>query len=332
MNFNMKNNITFTLVSTTYNEISSINETIKTIEAQTLKPDNIIIVDAKSNDGTIDVLNNWAQKSNICIKIIIKEKCTISEGRNIAIKNANTPIIVSTDFGCSFNPHWLEKIIKPFYEDPEVEVSGTNYTLKKDKNPNFISKIDFIAQGGYLQEMKDDFVLGNRSIAYKKYVWEKIGGYPEWLKAAADDTIFWNKIKENNFKYMFINEHLVFWTRPNKLNGFIKEAVRYGFGDGESNTNLRKFISLNVEYICKLLFPVFIVYSFLFPSFTIYAALLLSSFGLRSSFRTYKNWLKVKSSTYNLLLLPFAFLLVDYQNLSYLSGYIKGYLHKLNNK
>ncbi|MBR2888156.1 MAG: glycosyltransferase, partial [Bacteroidales bacterium] len=53
----------FTLVSTIFNEAKRLEQSLQEIERQTITPDEIIITDAGSTDGSIDILNAYAAKS-----------------------------------------------------------------------------------------------------------------------------------------------------------------------------------------------------------------------------------------------------------------------------
>ena len=64
----------FTLVTTVFNEIKRLDQTIEDIENQTIKPDEILIADAGSTDGTLERLRNWKSESKIEIGVFVKEK------------------------------------------------------------------------------------------------------------------------------------------------------------------------------------------------------------------------------------------------------------------
>src|SRR5690606_31532652 len=97
----------------------------------TLPPDQIVITDAGSNDGTIQILESWKQRSKIKITILVEKGCNIAQGRNKAIEAADHDLIVSTDFGCRYDSRWLESVVSPF-ADPEVKVVGGGYGVLEE--------------------------------------------------------------------------------------------------------------------------------------------------------------------------------------------------------
>ena len=316
------------LVSTIFNESKRLQQTISDLEQQTIIPSEIIITDASSKDGTWEMLQAWKAQSTIPIILLQEERCNVARGRNLAIAAASYEIIVSTDFGCRFHPRWIESITKPF-NDPTVDVVGGAFEVIEADVDTLAAKSDYILQRGYPVIMDDYFSVSSRSIAYKKHVWQQIGGYPEWLTLAADDTIFWKLIKKNRFKYAMIDKPYVYWGRHKTNKTFAKEAFRYGLGDGESRINYRNFWSNLIEtgvrytlFITLLLLPL----SILFNDST-YLLLLLTLplfVGLRSYKTAFKSWQLVKSSKYNFKAFINALWQLEMSRINYLKGYIKG--------
>lgn len=318
----------FTLVSTVFNEARRLQDTIGNIERQRLLPDEIIITDAGSQDGTYEALCDWAKRSGLNIKITQKPGCNVAEGRNLAIENASFDLIASTDFGCTHYPEWLASIITPFFNDDTLEVVGGNYSVNGAEIKTLPAKAEFILQKGYQIPVDQHFTVTSRSIAYKKRVWEEIGGYPEWLTLAADDSTFWKLIKIKGYRYKLIPDQNVLWTRHSTLKGFIKENMRYGLGDGESRTNFRNFWSHAVETGCRYVFFSLPVAALVFQSWVPVVLMPLFLFGLRSYINAFRNWGRLKSEKYHFGVLLYAFYMIEKLRWAYLKGYLQGWLFK----
>lgn len=321
----------FTLVSTVFNEMRRLNQTIADIEAQIVKPDEIVITDAGSKDGTYERLLQWKAESSIAIQVIQKPKCNVAEGRNLAIAAASYTLIASTDFGCRFKTEWLRDLLAPFDSDPDLKVVGGGFTIIKEEVKNLAQKADYVLSNGYEIVFDEYFSTSSRSIAYKKEVWETIGGYPEWLTLAADDTIFWRQIKHHGFKYAFVPTPNVYWLRHKDYLGFGKEAFRYGLGDGESRINFRNFVSHLVETGFRYAFFLVLGYQFFFwllgsHSFWSLFWALPFSLGLRSYKNALNRWQKFKvTDGYDFKVLLACFRMVEVTRRFYLKGYFKGY-------
>lgn len=322
--------IAFSLVTTVFNEIKRLDQTIADIENQTLKPNEILIADAGSTDGTLERLRLWKEQSQISIVVFVLQGCNIAEGRNEAIRRAKNELIVSTDFGCRYKPQWLESLIKPF-EDPEIQVVGGAFTIIESEVNTPSAKADYVLQNGYPVVMDQYFSTSSRSIAYYRSVWEKVGGYLEWLTLAADDTIFWRMIRQHKFRYQLVPEPNVFWLRHKTFKAFSKEAYRYGLGDGESQINFRNMVSHVVETAVRYVFFAFLLCSPLIlvsGQFLWILALIPLSFGLRSYKNAWRNWKAIAPEKgYGIGILFSCFRLIEQSRWQYLKGYFKGWLN-----
>ena len=114
------------LCITVKNEEESIARLLDSIFAGTKLPSEIVIVDAKSTDKTVEVIKSYQEKHKN-IKLII-EKGGTAHGRNLSIKNAKGEIIVQTDAGCVVKKDWLKKITSPF-KDKSVDLVAGFYEM-----------------------------------------------------------------------------------------------------------------------------------------------------------------------------------------------------------
>jgi glycosyltransferase involved in cell wall biosynthesis len=325
----------FSLVSTVFNEIKRLDQTITDLENQTIKPAEIIITDAGSNDGTFERLKRWSEESSIKVRIIQKNRANVAEGRNLAITEAAHELIVSTDFGCRFDPGWLESLVLPF-SDPKVKVTGGNYSVKEEEIQSLPARGTYVICNGYRQELDDHFIPSSRSIAYYKSVWKDVGGYPEWLSLAGDDLVFGLLIRKKGYPIHLVKEPYVFWGRHKSAMAYSKEAFRYGLGDGEAKLNIRsaasKFIEISARY---LFFAGLVVLLLPFSKPVLPFILILPVLGMisfRSYYWAFRNWLKLRSAKYNTGVLLYSFYLIELSRLYYLKGYVKGYFLSSENK
>ncbi len=322
----------FTLVSTVFNESKRLNSTIDDLKNQTIQPSEIVITDAGSTDGTFELLLHWKKTSSIPIVILQKKPCNVAEGRNLAIKAAKYELIVSMDFGCRFHPDWLKSITVPF-EDDKIEIVGGSYTVNENDQITISSKAAYIISKGYNTNVHvPGFIPSSRSIAYKKSVYEKIGGYNEWLTLAGDDTVFGLEAKAKGFTFHLVDKQFVFWERHKKAGAFIKESNRNGLGEGEARINL-KVLLVNIFTLClqaSLLIMAVIILSNVtilrsLPVFSI-ILLILCVISLKSFYSCTKFWIKIKSKKYNLKVLLFSFYLLTQIRVAYITGWLKGFL------
>lgn len=118
------------LVLVSKNEEEYVKKFFASLKKQTLKPDEVILVDS-SSDNTAKIAKPFVDKL-----IVTPTKCA-GHARNIGVKNSKGDIIVFTDVDTILHPDWLEELVKPF-ENPKVSVVQgqvflRSYSGKNDK-------------------------------------------------------------------------------------------------------------------------------------------------------------------------------------------------------
>ncbi|MEQ8711496.1 MAG: glycosyltransferase [Cyclobacteriaceae bacterium] len=321
--------IKFSLVSTVFNEATRLEEWIEGIENQTELPDEVIITDAGSTDGTLEALYKWQERSSLSISILVSDRCNVAEGRNLAITKAEYDWILSTDFGCTYHQDWIKSLAEHFGNQKTDVVAGA-FGANTYEQESSAANADLILQNGYPVNMDQHFTASSRSIAYRKTVWEQLGGYEEWLTLAADDTIFWRRLKQEGFRYQLVDSPYVQWGRHKTYRQFAKEAFRYGLGDGESGINFRNFWSHVIETSTRYLFFLnILLFPFVSPQWALLRVLLLLplSFGLRSYRNAWRNYQGLKKELdFNFKDFVNSLYLIEISRWFYLKGYLKGWL------
>ena len=224
--------IKFSLVTTCRNEMRSLRRWKENILAQTRPPDEIVVVDAFSDDGTAENLFKWRAEDKRLV--VIQEKGAAAHGRNVAIEHAKYEHILSTDMGIRLAPVWCEELIKPFESDPTVEVVAGNTQIDQETLKTAVARAAYYVANGGLSKLETGFVIGNRSSAYLKRVWRELGGLPEDLTFYADDSVFGRQILQAGYKMAFAPKAMTYWARHTRLKDYWKETRGYGIGDGEA--------------------------------------------------------------------------------------------------
>ena len=217
------------LIATTYNEKGSAEAWLEGLMAQTRFPEEVIIVDGGSSDGTLELLLDFSKRSPISIKVISEPKANIAKGRNIAIEQAGFEVILATDFGCRPHPDWVEKIALPFNDDPRTQVvAGWFHPLENGQSSHRL--------GWAVLEVVDPQTLlpSSRSIAFTKEAWRKVRGYPEWLTLTGEDTYFAAELKRCCAHWAFVPDAVVDWPAPANPGEYWRKIYNWSIGDGES--------------------------------------------------------------------------------------------------
>jgi glycosyltransferase involved in cell wall biosynthesis len=233
------------LCSTVFNESESIESWLTSIMNQTRPPAEIVICDAGSTDGTADLISGFAS-GDTDVKLIVEEGANVPEGRNIAIAAARHPIIAITDAGTVLDEDWLERLVAPLEADPEVAVSAGFY------RPAGRSQFEHVLATVITprrQELADDgFPPSSRSIAFRRDWWEKVGGYPEWLRAG-EDLVFDFHLRDWGAQFAFADDAIVSWYPRHTLKAFFDQYKHYARGDGHGHLFTGRHIIRYAAYV-----------------------------------------------------------------------------------
>ncbi len=230
------------VVITVLNEASSLPGLLGSLADQTRPPDQIVVCDGGSTDGTLAQLK---AEERLPLRIVQRLGANIPQGRNVAIDAAVGDVIAVTDAGVELCPRWLEQITAPF-ADPSV------HTVAGFFRPAPQSVFETAMGATVLPEQReirpDRFLPSSRAVAVRKSAFEKVGGYPEWLDYC-EDLILDLRLRDRYGPFHFAPEALVYFRpRPN-LRAFFVQYYRYARGDGKANLWPRRHAIRYVTYL-----------------------------------------------------------------------------------
>ncbi|MBI2007579.1 MAG: hypothetical protein HYS83_02705 [Candidatus Blackburnbacteria bacterium] len=96
-----------------------------------------------------------------------------------------------------------------------------------------------------------EFLPSSRSIAFRKSMWKKVGGYPERF-SHNEDFVFDHNLKKADVQFLFEPEAVVYWDPPRNLREAAKKFFRYALGDAESRLARPKIKLIFARYATGL--------------------------------------------------------------------------------
>ncbi|MGB7339932.1 MAG: glycosyltransferase [Phototrophicaceae bacterium] len=236
--------MSITLISTVLNEGDNIHHMMNGLLQQTRQADEIIIVDGGSSDNTVATIRTYDKQ--LPLKVLIREGCNISEGRNTAIDAAQGDIIVITDAGTRLHATWLEHITQPLLDDAALSVVAGFF--KADPQNTFET-----AMGATVLPLENEidpvtFLPSSRSVALHKAAAQAIDGYPEWLDYC-EDLVFDMRLQKTQAPFYFQPDALVYFRPRGTLASYFKQYYRYARGDGKANLWRKRHIIRYITYL-----------------------------------------------------------------------------------
>lgn len=238
----MQQGLHVTVIATVYNEARAIERLLDSLAAQTRPPDEVVICDGGSSDGTADLITAWAAKQpgTPQVRLIVAPGANISQGRNLAIEAAAGPLIAVTDAGVRLEAGWLGALVRPF------EAAGTPQARPDAVAGFFVPDVTGVfqtAMAATVLPLADEidparFLPSSRSVAFTKAAWASAGGYPEWLDYC-EDLIFdlcinaLHPAQPSGFAWA--PEARVHFRPRERLSSFWTQYYRYARGDGKAD-------------------------------------------------------------------------------------------------
>lgn len=258
----MASSITFSIVITVLNEAGSIIPLLDSLINQTLKPDEIIVVDAGSTDKTVILMREWQKNTKIDLKLMEAKGCNRSVGRNFGITRARNEWVAVTDGGCVAHINWLKNLSESSIKQRAQAVAGFYRTVINDDWQQLFS--------WYLAVQPEDFssatyLPSSRSLAFTKSIWLQVGKYPEYLDTC-EDLIFAKKLKDTT-QMTVAEKALVYWQLPVDLPGYFKLVAGYAKGDVRAKyyPHLIRHLGVWLRYIVFIFIPYFFIGYMFYP-------------------------------------------------------------------
>jgi glycosyltransferase involved in cell wall biosynthesis len=216
------------LVATVRDELATIDALLASVGAQTRPPDEVVIADGGSRDGTRERLAEWSDR--LPIKVVDAPGSTIARGRNLAIRAARGDLIAVTDAGVRLEPTWLAALLARRAPDVDV-VSGF---FSPDPRSVFERALGATVLPVLADVSPARFLPSSRSVLFRRVAWECVGGYPEWLDYG-EDLVFDLALRSAGCRFAFAPDALV-WFRPRRsLRSFFRQYFQYARGDGKAD-------------------------------------------------------------------------------------------------
>ena len=187
------------VAATVLNEVEDIDALVESLMRQTLAPAEVVIVDGGSTDGTWERLEA-ARKKYPTLVPIRDESCSlqrcpgpIARGRNVATAAASSDVVAFTDAGCTHEPDWLSNLTAPICSGEFQYSVGGSWIDPANSTVWDIASAPFF--GIKLKPDAPTKSCTARSMAFRKELWQRVGGFPETV-FLGEDTVFDSKVRK----------------------------------------------------------------------------------------------------------------------------------------
>lgn len=226
------------LIATVKDAGPFVREFLASVEAQTRAPDEVVIVDGGSTDGTLETLRETAW-----VTLIEEPGANIARGRNLAVGKASHGAIAVTDADCVLARDWLERIVEPLQAGADVSMGIYR--------PLASSFFEICAAGVSIKEPEEirpeTYMPSARSVAFLRDAFEAAGGYPEWLDIGED--MYLNRRWRGQGVRMKLADRAVVFRRPRPdLRAYWRQFAAYAEGDARGGMHPQRHAARFAAY------------------------------------------------------------------------------------
>ncbi len=223
------------IVMPCYNEASHIGKAIEALLELNWPKDKIeiIVVDDKSSDNSVDVINKYVEKYDN-VRLIINEKNSggAAQPTNKGIRAAKFDYIAVADADSAPEKDALVKMIGFLQEDKKV--GGVTCSISGKYRRNFLEKLQAIEYSiiAFTRKILDPvdavYIMPGPFALYRKEVLQKVGGFDE--KSMTQDIEMTWRILDNGYRVRMCLAARTESVTPTKLKPWLKQRLRWNIG------------------------------------------------------------------------------------------------------
>lgn len=268
------------LIIPAYNAEKTIAPCLESALNQSLERNDyeIIVVDDGSTDKTSEIVKEFP------VHLIWQENQGPAAARNNRAYEAKGSVLVFTDSDCELGFEFLERMIGPIENNPEIiGVQGT-YKTEQVKIVARFAQIEIEQRYAIMQKNKYIDFIGTYAAAYRKDIFLKMGGFDTTFPmASGEDSDFSYRLSRNGYKMVFNSKAFVYHKHPEALREYLRQKYWRGYWRNRIyRKNLRKAIKdsytpqvLKFQILIAALMGSSILSSPIFKETSVYVLLLL---------------------------------------------------------
>lgn len=234
------------------NESTRIGALLEALRAQTRRPEEIIIVDDRSDDGTGDVVESYRSMFPVLRLVRVNELPAGAAPKKHALETgiaASTgEILCFTDADCIPPPHWLRRVESVFSPQTGVVVGMYAPAWEADATgPSFVGgilrrfidyerfKTSALAAGS--AGLRFAWLASGSNFAYRRSVFDEVGGFTgQHRSLSGDDDLFVQRVRRTTqWQVVALTdpEATVRTVLPSRWKTFLLQRMRH-FSAGRS--------------------------------------------------------------------------------------------------
>lgn len=215
----------YSIIIPCLNEEKFIGPLLESLRSQTDKQFEVIIIDGKSEDKTVDVINQY-KESFPEFRLIIAEKRGVSYQRNLGASLSKYDHFLFLDADSRLNPRFLAT----FKKDIARKKADVACAYVWPDNENVLDWMFWLNANLFMEASRYVKPMGiGMNLYFRREVFEALGGFDEKLRVA-EDVVLIQKAVKHGAKYVLLHRP-IYYTDVRRLRlegrvGFVRKLVK----------------------------------------------------------------------------------------------------------
>ncbi len=239
-----KSDMTVSLGVVAYNEAAVIESILKDIAGQDYPHDQmeVLLVDSASSDDTRKKLEMFAQQNQEYgfrrILVLDNPKRKQAAGWNVVIAEAKEDILIRIDAHASIPKDFVKKNVE-LHMEGEMITGGPRPNIIDEPTP--WKETLFLAESSmfgssiapYRRESERKYVNSMFHAAYRRSVFEEVGGFNEALGRTEDNELHY-RMRQAGYQFCYDSNIVSYQHIRNSFSGMIKQKYGNGYWIGKT--------------------------------------------------------------------------------------------------
>ncbi len=205
-----------------YDEIKTIGPCLDALLSQTVAPDEIIVVDNNSKDGTADYVSKHYKK----VRLLHEKQQGLIPARNHGFNEAKYEIMGRIDADTIVDPNWVEMLHEVFLDPEASAATGPSYAYDAPISRKFLKKGMKLWQHTTNELISGHKMLWGSNMAITKQCWDIIKHTACNKEDILEDLDLGIHVSEAGLKIVF-EENLTTGISARRFNTSRKDILPY---------------------------------------------------------------------------------------------------------
>jgi len=206
-----------------FNGAATLLACLRTMQRQTRPPDEVVVVDDGSTDGSADVARGFGA----CV--ISQRNAGPAAARNRGATVAQGDTLLFTDADCVPAPDWVERMVIAFTDPTVAGAKGTYRTCQRELVARFV-QAEYEDRYDRMRLLETIDFVDTYSAGYRRDVFLSSGGFDtSFPTASVEDQEFSFRLAEAGHRLVFVPDAQVFHTHDRTLGEYARRKFWIGY-------------------------------------------------------------------------------------------------------